>query len=80
MDGSNAIPAMVKWIGDGRSPGFAGAVMEAVGLNGERSGAIRGLRRLRGKAPGWSSVVDNAIQRVDRSGRLAASQVIETTP
>lgn len=66
--GSEAIAAMEAWIAGGRSPGFAIAVIEAVGRTADDRTAVNALRRLRGSLPAWASVIEPAIARVQATG------------
>ncbi len=70
--GSAAIPAMVAWANDGRSPGFAVAVLESVGRLADPHGATRAMRRLRVSLVGWETVIDPAIARVEAARRSVA--------
>lgn len=62
--GLSAIRAMDAWVAEGRSPGFACMVLEAVGQNDARA-AAQALRRLRAERPDWEAIIRAAITRVE---------------
>ena len=66
--GSPAIVAMLRWVENGRSPGFAIAVIEVVGRTTDRPRALAALHSIRAKQPAWSTVAVDAISRLERSG------------
>lgn len=75
--GRAAIPAVEAWVADGRSPGFACGVLEAIGRRGDEEAAITALRRLRSAHSEWSSVIEPAILRLQaaqRSSLVASAQ------
>lgn len=63
--GSPAIVAMQRWLEAGHSPGFAVAVIEAVGRTADLPRALTALRGLRVKADDWRAVIDPAIGRLE---------------
>lgn len=63
--GSPAIVVMQGWVAEGRSPGFAVAVIEAVGRTADLPRALGALRGLRVKAAKWGAVIDPAIARLE---------------
>ncbi len=68
--GAPAIVAMQRWVEkDAQSPGFAVAVIEAVGRSADASRAVIALRSLRAKLLDWKNVIDPAIARVEASRR-----------
>ena len=64
---------MEAWTDQGRSPGFAIAVLEAVGKSADDAGAAAALRRIAGRVPGWADVAQQALARIGASGRAAAA-------
>ena len=71
--GAEAMAAMETWVGEGRSPGFAIAVLEAVGKSADDVGAAAALRRIRNRFPDWADVAQQAMARVDGSSRPATA-------
>lgn len=71
--GADAVLAMDAWVEQGRSPGFAIAVLEAVGKSADDVGAASALRRIVGKVPDWADVAQQALARLGASGRAAAA-------
>jgi len=71
--GADAVVAMDAWVEQGRSPGFAIAVLEAVGKSADDVGAASALRRIVGKVPDWADVAQQALARIGASGRAAAA-------
>jgi hypothetical protein len=65
--------AMEAWVDQGRSPGFAIAVLEAVGKAADDVGAAAALRRIASRVPDWADVAQQALARVGASGRAAAA-------
>ena len=57
----------------GRSPGFAIAVLEAVGKAADDVGAAPALRRIAGKVPDWADIAQQALARIGASGRAASA-------
>ncbi len=75
--GLAAIPSLEAWVAEGRSPGFACGVPEAIGRRGDEEVAITALRRLRSAHSEWLSVIEPAISRLltaQRSSPVAATQ------
>ena len=71
--GADAVVAMDAWVEQGRSPGFAIAVLEAVGKAADDVGAAAALRRIANKVPDWTDVAQQALARIGASGRAAAA-------
>ena len=71
--GADAVVAMDAWIEEGRSPGFAIAVLEAVGKSADDVGAAAALRRIASRVPDWSDIAQQALARIGASGRAAAA-------
>ena len=71
--GTDAVVAMEAWMEQGRSPGFAIAVLEAVGKAADDAGAASALRRIASRVPGWADVAQQALARLGASGRAAAA-------
>jgi hypothetical protein len=71
--GAEAIVAMEAWAEQGRSPGFAIAVLEAVGKSADGAGAAPALRRIAGRLPDWADVAQQAVARIGASGRPATA-------
>ena len=59
--GADAVVAMEAWTEQGRSPGFAIAVLEAVGKSADDMGAAAALRRIAGRVPDWADVAQQAL-------------------
>ena len=72
--GADAVVAMEAWVEQGRSPGFAIAVLEAVGKAADDLGAAQVLRRIATKAPDWADIAQQALARIGASGRAAAAE------
>jgi hypothetical protein len=72
--GADAVVAMEAWVEEGRSPGFAIAVLEAVAKSGDDAGAASALRRIATKAPDWADLAQQALARIGASGRAAAAE------
>ena len=71
--GAGAVVAMEAWVEQGRSPGFAIAVLEAVGKAADDAGAAQALRRIASKVPDWADIAQQALARIGASGRAAAA-------
>jgi hypothetical protein len=71
--GADAVVAMEAWTEQGRSPGFAIAVLEAVGKAADDAGAASALRRIASRVPDWADVAQQALARLGPSGRAAAA-------
>jgi len=71
--GSPAIVAMQRWLEAGLSPGFAVAVIEAVGRTTDLPRALGASRGLRVKAADWRAVIDPAIARLESLRRKPAT-------
>jgi hypothetical protein len=71
--GAEAVAAMEAWVEQGRSPGFAIAVLEAVGKSADDLGAAQALRRIAGKVPDWADIAQQALARIGASGRATAA-------
>ena len=71
--GADAVVAMEAWVEQGRSPGFAIAVLEAVGKAADDAGAASALRRIATKVPDWADIAQQALARIGASGRAAAA-------
>jgi hypothetical protein len=71
--GADAVVAMEAWVEQGRSPGFAIAVLEAVGKAADDAGAAAALRRVAGRVPDWADIAQQALARIGASGRAAAA-------
>lgn len=71
--GAEAVVAMDAWVEQGRSPGFAIAVLEAVGKSADDVGAAAALRRIASRVPDWTDVAQQALARIGASGRAAAA-------
>lgn len=71
--GADAVVAMEAWTEQGRSPGFAIAVLEAVGKAADDAGAASALRRIASRVPDWADVAQQALARLGASGRAAAA-------
>jgi hypothetical protein len=71
--GAPAISAMEAWLEQGRSPGFAITVLEAVGRTADGPGAAAALRRIAAGLPDWADVAQQAIGRVPRAGRRTST-------
>lgn len=71
--GPPAITAMQRWVAEGRSPGFAVAVIEAVGRATDADRSLTALRGLRAKFPDWATFIEGAITHVDQARRLRDS-------
>ena len=71
--GADAVVAMEAWTEQGRSPGFAIAVLEAVGKSADDVGAAAALRRIASRVPDWADVAQQALARLAASGRAAAA-------
>jgi len=67
--GPAAITVMRQWVEVGRSPGFAVAVIEAVGRSADTSRALAALRGIRSKDGGWTALIDAAIDRLESRKR-----------
>ncbi len=72
--GADAVVAMEAWVEQGRSPGFAIAVLEAVGKAADDAGAASALRRIASKVPDWADIAQQALARIGASGRAAAAE------
>ena len=72
--GADAVVAMEAWVEQGRSPGFAIAVLEAVAKTADDLGAASALRRIATKAPDWADIAQQALARIGASGRAAAAE------
>ena len=72
--GAEAVSAMEAWVEQGRSPGFAIAVLEAVGKVADDLGAAQALRRVATKVPDWADLAQQALARIGASGRAAAAE------
>ena len=66
--GADAVVAMEAWVEQGRSPGFAIAVLEAVGKAADDAGAASALRRIATKVPDWADIAQQALARIGASG------------
>jgi hypothetical protein len=64
--GPPAIAAMLRWVDDGKSPGFAIAVLESAGRVGDRASAVAALHSIRARHHEWAAVAGDAISRVER--------------
>ena len=62
--GADAVVAMESWVEQGRSPGFAIAVLEAIGKAADDLGAASALRRIATKAPDWADIAQQALARM----------------
>jgi hypothetical protein len=67
--GAPAIVAMQRWVDEQRSPGFAVAVIEAVGRAVDPDRSLAVLRGFRARFPDWITFIDGAIVRVDQARR-----------
>ena len=72
--GSAAIAPMEQWVDAGRGPGFAIAVLEAIGRTSDATAALKALRRIRATQPEWQTVVEPAIARVEALRRGASKR------
>ena len=54
---------MEAWTDQGRSPGFAIAVLEAVGKSADDVGAAAALRRIASRVPDWADIAQQALAR-----------------
>lgn len=66
--GAAAVTAMQRWVAAGESPGFAIAVLEAVGRTSDRTGALAALRGIQARNLDWASIAAAAIERLERAG------------
>jgi hypothetical protein len=71
--GADAVVAMEAWTEQGRSPGFAIAVLEAVGKSADDVGAAAALRRIASRAPDWADIAQQALARIGASGRAVTA-------
>jgi hypothetical protein len=71
--GADAVAAMEAWVEQGRSPGFAIAVLESVGKAADDVGAASALRRIAAKVPDWTDIAQQALARIGASGRAATA-------
>ena len=72
--GADAVVAMEAWVEQGRSPGFAIAVLEAVGKAADDAGAASALRRIASKVPDWADIAQQALARIGVSSRASAAE------
>ena len=76
--GSEALPSIEAWVDEGRSPGFAIAVAERIGHQGDRDDALRTLGHIGATAPDWADFAYEAAARLRDQARPAPHPPVHT--